>query len=416
MSGPLCVLMVLDGYPPEAHGGAERLVHGWSRELAARGHEVWVLAGRIGAPAGPDEERAGYRVRWWSSRRRTFWDGYLSAVRSCGAAVRRLAAERPPDILHLHQGLSARSALGAGVPAPAVCTFHAPWRTEFAEDARAREAAVPAPLRPLYRVAVRLKAARIHQMEKTTLARSRAVAVVSAYSRRLLAEAHGIEAGEIRVLPAGADLERFFPVPEEERARLRGGLGFEGPTLLSVRRLVRRMGLDLLIRAMPAVLSRLSRARLVLAGTGPERGPLERLAADLGVRGAVRFAGFVPEEDLPGYYRAADLFVLPTRSLEGYGVATLEALASGTPVVGTSEGATPELLAPLEEGLICPAASPEAIAGAILRWLNDPQALAALRSRCRAHVERNYRWEEGGRALEDFYRDVIAGVFRPSAG
>lgn len=391
-------------------------MHGWSRELAARGNEVWVLAGRVGAAAGPDEERAGYRVRWWSSRRRTFWDGYLSATRSCGGAVRRLAAERPPDILHLHQGLSAYAAVGTGVSAPAVCTFHAPWRTEFAEEARAREEAVPAPLRPLYRAAARVKGVRIHQMEKTALAHSRAIAVVSEYSRRLIAETHGIAAGRMRVLPAGAERDRFFPVPEEERARLRRELGFEGPTLLSVRRLIRRMGLDLLIRAMPAVLSRLPGAKLVLAGKGPERGPLERLAADLGVEGAVRFAGFVPEEALPGYYRAADLFVLPTRSLEGYGVATLEALASGTPVVGTSGGATPELLGPLEEGLICHGASPEAIAGTVLRWLNDPGALAALRPRCREHVERNYRWEEGGRALEDFYRGVIAGASGPAAG
>ena len=62
MSGPLRVLMVLDSYFPDSQGGAEQMVHGWSRELSARGHEVCVLAGRTGAPPGPDDERDGYRV------------------------------------------------------------------------------------------------------------------------------------------------------------------------------------------------------------------------------------------------------------------------------------------------------------------------------------------------------------------
>ncbi|MFQ5692549.1 MAG: glycosyltransferase family 4 protein, partial [Nitrospinota bacterium] len=330
----------------------------------------------------------------------------------CAAAARRLAGpagERRVDVVHCHQGLSAYGVARAGLGACTVCTFHAPWSEEFAEDARARRAALPVPLRPLYGAAVRLKSARIHRMEGYCLSRCRAVAVLSEFSRERLAAAHGLAREGVDVRPAGVETEQFTPVAEGERERLRERLGFRGPTLLSVRRLVRRTGLDVLIRALPEIRSRVPDARLVLVGKGPERRRLEALAERLGAAGAVTFAGFVPDEALPDYYRGADLFVLPTRSLEGYGVATLEALASGTPVVGTMEGATPEILEPLERGLLVRSADPSALAAAVVRWLAAPRELAGLRPRCRRHVERNYSWPEAGRTLAAFYRRVLAG-------
>jgi glycosyltransferase involved in cell wall biosynthesis len=401
--------MVMDSYPPDSVGGAERIVHGWSRELAARGHEVWVLAGRIGLPAGPDGERAGYRVRWWTSKRRTFLDGYASTIQACKTAAQKLAGEVSFDLAHLHQGLSAFAVSRAGLGIPQIWTFHGPWHEEFVEDARARKETLPTPLRPVYGLAARIKASRLFKMEKHSVSRCLAGAVLSQYSRERLAAAHGLVPEQIEVLPAGAETERFFPLPDTERERVRQRLGFQGPTVVSVRRLVRRMGLDLLIHAWPQVCSKVPDARLVLVGKGPERRPLEDLAERLGVGDAVRFAGFVPEEELPDYYRAADLFVLPTRSLEGYGVATLEALASGTPVVGTLEGATPEILRPLEGGLLAEDVEPATLAAAMLRWLTAPQALAGLRIRSRQYVEKNFSWDESGRALEEFYVRVLRG-------
>ncbi len=409
MSRPLRVLMVLDGYFPDLQGGAERIVDGWSRELIARGHEVCVLAGRIGEPAGsPEEERGGYRVRRWVSRRRSFADGYLSAVAACAKAARKLTEEWRPDLIHSHQGLSAYGVLRAGIQAPSVCTFHSPWRDEFFEDARAREERLSPHARPFYRFISLLKAAWIHHMEGDALTRSRGIGVLSAFSRERLAGAHGISPDEINILRGGIDLEQFSPVQMEERERIRRRLGFTGLRILSVRRLVRRMGIDLLLQAMVQICSRVPDVHLVLVGKGPERDPLERMANELGIGASVHFAGFVSDEDLPDYYRASDLFILPSRSLEGYGGSTLEALASGTPVIGTPVGATPELLAPIEQGLLAADASPSGILKAALPWLAFPSALADLRSRCRKHVEENYRWYDAGNTLEAFYLRVIS--------
>ncbi len=383
------------------------MVHGWSRELVARGHEVKILAGRVGVQAPPDEERNGYRVRWWTSKRRTFWDGYLSAVNACRLAAQILNEEWRPDIVHCHQGLSAYAVLRSGITAPFVCTFHSPWRDESTEDARAFEETLSLVIRPLYRLAVLVKNARVHQMEGDALLRSQAIAVLSAFSRDRLSASHGLPPESVKVILGGIDLERFKPVSDVERERIRRRLDFTGFTILSVRRLVRRMGIDLLLQAMVQICSRVPDVKLVLIGKGPERESLEELSNELGVGQAVTFAGFVSEEELPDYYRAADLFILPSRSLEGFGVSTLEALASGLPVVATPVGATPEILNPLEEGLVAAEATPRAIAKAAHPWLTFPSALQDMRARCRRYAEDNFRWPEAGRVLEDLYRSVL---------
>jgi len=372
------------------------------------GHEVCVLAGRVGVPTGPDEDTGGYRVRRWTSRRRSFADGYLTAVAACSGAARKLAQEWRPDIVHCHQGLSAYSVLRAGIDAPSVCTFHSPWRDEFLEDAEAREDSLSGPLRPLYRLATKFKAAWIHHMEGDALSRSRSVAVLSRFSRERLEAAHGLKPGSVRIIRAGIDLENFSPVSSTERDNLRRRLGISGLTILSVRRLVRRMGIDLLLEAMLQICSRVPDVHLILVGKGPERKMLEEMAAELGIGSAVRFEGFVSDKVLPDYYRAADLYALPSRSLEGYGMSTLEALASGTPVIGTPAGATPEILEPLEKGLVASETSGSGISKAALPWLVFPSALAELRPRCRSYVEENYGWPEAGRVLDAFYLQVLS--------
>ena len=90
----------------------------------------------------------------------------------------------------------------------------------------------------------------------------------------------------------------------------------------------------------------------MIGGAGPLDAALREMAAREGLAERVRFAGFIPESRLPSYYRMADLFVLPTRELEGFGLVTLEALASGVPVAGTPVGGTPEILSRLEPNLL----------------------------------------------------------------
>ncbi len=135
---------------------------------------------------------------------------------------------------------------------------------------------------------------------------------VVAVSRHLAAEAEalGVERARLSVLYLGIDRARFVPGPQAvSRARLSIGPG--APILLFVGRLVPIKGVNLLFRALTRVASSGQDFRCYLIGDGPLRGPLESLAASLGLTDRLRFMGEQPNEELPDWYRAADLVVLP---------------------------------------------------------------------------------------------------------
>jgi glycosyltransferase involved in cell wall biosynthesis len=145
-------------------------------------------------------------------------------------------------------------------------------------------------------------------------------------------------------------------------------------------------------------------AHLVIAGTGSRADALRLQAAALGIEDRVDFVGFIDDSRLAAYYQAADAFVLPTRELEGFGLVTVEALACGTPVLGTPVGATPELLTPLDPSLLFRDASVAGIADGIDGFLRgclaDPARTAALRASCRRYAESQYGWDRSVIALE----------------
>ena len=128
--------------------------------------------------------------------------------------------------------------------------------------------------------------------------------------------------------------------------------------------------------------------RLAVAGQGREGRILEEQAHAPGLDSVVHWMGRISEDALPNLYRAANLFVLPTRSLEGFGMSTAEALASGLPVVATSVGATPDLLGGIDGAALVPPHDPEALAAAIAAAVADPAARERVGRASRAHAER----------------------------
>jgi mannosylfructose-phosphate synthase len=150
---------------------------------------------------------------------------------------------------------------------------------------------------------------------------------------------------KLRVIPPGYDETRFFPVGQASRDVLRRKLGFHGKVVLTVGRLARNKGYDLLIQAFREVVSRVPDAQLHLAIGGENPGRQEQLLLEeyqqlahrIGLADRIRFAGFVPDADLPDLYRAADAFVLSSR-YEPFGMTAVEAMACGTPTIVTTHG------------------------------------------------------------------------------
>jgi glycosyltransferase involved in cell wall biosynthesis len=150
------------------------------------------------------------------------------------------------------------------------------------------------------------------------------------------------------------------------------------------------MGVDIFLRALASL--SVEHKLGIIGGTGPLGNELQNQARRAGLENVVRFVGHIPEEQLPLYYQAADLFVLPTRAHEGFGLVTVEALACGTPVVATPVGASPEILAHLEASLLSESASAEALAEVMGRALSFATT-QDFRERCRDYAERRYNWE-----------------------
>ncbi|MBK8725487.1 MAG: glycosyltransferase [Holophagaceae bacterium] len=156
---------------------------------------------------------------------------------------------------------------------------------------------------------------------------------------------YGLPSSKCRMIPPGYDDLRFFPVGEPTRVAIRQRLGFQGKVVLALGRLARNKGYDLLLDGFAVLAQREPDAVLHLAVGGTSATPLEDAlledlkakSRELGIEGKVIFGAFIPDEELPDYYRAADLFVLSSR-YEPFGMTAIEAMASGTPVLVTVHG------------------------------------------------------------------------------
>jgi mannosylfructose-phosphate synthase len=203
--------------------------------------------------------------------------------------------------------------------------------------------------------------------------------------REILVADYDVPVEQIAVVPPGFDDTRFFPVSAATRQALKREAGFDGPVILALGRIADNKGYDLLLRAMPIVLSRVPATRLLLAAgsTDPTPGELRQiallrqLAGELGITDRVVFRDYIPEDDLPDAYRMADVFALSSR-YEPFGMTAVEAMACGTPVVITTEGGLWEMVAWGLEALYANPLDAEAFGHAMATVLLYPRIAAQL--------------------------------------
>lgn len=279
-----------------AGGGIAQFNRDWVAAACAAGAEVEVLA--LGTADPPDAGLAGpVRVIGAKLGRAAF------VARACRASA---MAPRPSAVFCGHLHLAPVAAL---VARRAGCPW---WLQLHGIEAWQRPGAI----------------------RRAAAERADLLVSVSRFTRR---SAHGWWAGDprrSRVLPNTVD-PAFTPGPRDASLALRLCID-GGPVLLTVGRLAAReayKGHDRIIRALPQLASRWPAVRYVVAGDGDDRSRLEALAAAVGVREQLRFIGTVSREDLPAVYRLADAFAMPSTG-EGFGIAFLEAMASGVPALG----------------------------------------------------------------------------------
>lgn len=215
----------------------------------------------------------------------------------------------------------------------------------------------------------------------------------------------------VEAVSCGIDLRRFHPPGDggEPRSALRARLGLpDRPTFTFVGRLDEEKRIGDLVRAVRRTTC--DGAQLVLAGTGAQRGALERLAEEEGVADRVRFLGFVPHEDLPLVYRAADAFTIAGIA-ELQSIATLEAMASGLPVVAADAMALPHLVEQGRNGYLYEPGSPDDLAKYLSAILASPEERARMGAESRTMAARH----DHERSLDRFERIYADVALRSSA-
>lgn len=369
MTTPAQLLFIGLGWFPTTPGGMDRYGYELMQQLAADG-DLIDLCG-VGLPATSPHQaisltnladpKTSLLPRLWSVRH------HFHHHRS----------QLPrPDAINLHFSLYSFPILPY-LPADVsiTFTFHGPWALESQQEGE----------KP-WSVAFK------RWIEGRVYRRCDRFIVLSHAFGDILHQEYQIPWAQIHIIPGGVDIERFGINLTRQQARAALGFPQARPILFVPRRLVQRMGIDSLLQALVEVKHQVPDIWLAIAGKGALRSALEQQANELGLQEHVKFLGYVPDEQLPIAYEAADLTVVPSQSLEGFGLILLESLACGTPVLATPVGGMPEVLRPFQPALVTDSPASDALAARLVDLLTGKIPLPD-RSACREYAVNNYDWK-----------------------
>jgi glycosyltransferase involved in cell wall biosynthesis len=391
---PLRILTITHNYPRFSGDPAGAFVARIAEGAAAGGHTVEVIAPH--APGSSTDEQAGglrvRRFRYGPDRlervaytgglhQRTLhspltaiaFPGFLLAfARAVGSAVRRFA----PDVIHAHWWIPG-GWFASRVRVPYIITCHG-------SDVRLLE-----------------RGELIRRVAGPTFRRASRVTAVSQFL-----------AGEIRrMLPRLGTAVLVTPMPVDTRAFAEGArvVKTRPPRVLFAGNLVPSKGVDVLLRAAAQLDQRGVDFQLKILGQGPALADLRTLAGQLGLATRVKWAPFIPQEQMPAEYGASTVTVLPSRAqAEGLGLTLVEALLAGSAVVGTAAGGIPEVVLHQQTGLIAREDDSRDLADQIQRLLVDIELRERLTHAGKEHVLRTYSSQPAiGRFLEIY--DAVAG-------
>ncbi len=257
----------------------------------------------------------------------------------------------------------------------------------------------------------------LHAIRKLILRKADGVLANSMFTRQICMD-YGVDERKIQIVYPGVS-SRFDRGDRDAELAARHGL--EGRfVLLTVGRLVKRKGHDMVIRSLPEIIKQIPEIKYVIVGDGPYRASLQTLADDLGVSDYVVFVGNITEERmLERYYRTADVFIMTSRMLEeagdveGFGIVYLEAASCGLPSIAGRTGGVGEAVLDNVTGLLVDSTGPEPITGAVVKLHREPQLRATLAEAAYQRAKSGFQYASIIRKMDRFLHAVCAGEAAP---
>ena len=231
----------------------------------------------------------------------------------------------------------------------------------------------------------------------------------SEFTQQLLISG-GVSPDKVAVVHPGTDPQRFTPRPKNKKLLAQWKL--EGrKVLLSIGRLTRRKGQDMVIRALPTILQAIPEAVYLIVGTGDYETELKKMVCSLGLDSHARFLEEVADEFLPEIYNLADVFLMPNRVLtgndvEGFGIVFLEAGASAIPVIGGQSGGVPDAIIDGETGILVDGNSPIDIAKAAIRILQNHHLAEQMGQAARTRVCEKLTWDHSAEKIRNLLNQL----------
>jgi glycosyltransferase involved in cell wall biosynthesis len=359
-------------------GGIEVLATKLFSNLRQRGHEIALVTRRDRLHLAAEEQYEGVQVY-----RHPFWTALTSRnveqIIQIRQKIARLKREFQPDVIHMnsfgpsflfhHDTISAH-------PAPLIATVHTMSRSVMSEGA-------------------------LHQtgLFKRTLRLANWVVGVSAAVLEQTREMAPEITPHSGVLYNGVNVPPAAPKP----------LNFDAAKIFIVGRLIPEKAADVALRAFAMITTVFPAARLVLAGDGPERSSLEKLAFGLGLTDSVEFVGLVPPAGIPALLNGATAVVIPSYR-EGLPSVALEASLMGRPIIASRVGGLPEVVLDGKTGLLVPPGDHEALAKAILFLLKNPRIATDYGAAGRQWVQKTFDFERYVSGYDELYGKIAGQI------
>jgi len=384
------ILIATDTYHPDVNGAAY-FTYRLATTLAKRGHNVFVMCPSRSFKDTVSNDK-GVTIYGIRSVPIQIYRNYRISPLFISPIVRRAVKEISPDIVHIQNHfLIGKEALTAAkrLDIPVIGTNH------FMPENLLHYLHLPRIAeRWAQKLAWRQCVRVFEQLDSVTTPTKTAAALL----RKV-----GLNK-DVVPISCGIDLERFKPTNDGFYLKQSFAVPVNRPVLLYVGRLDKEKRIDVILRALPDIL-RVTSVHLVLAGTGKEKRKLEVLTDRLGIQKAVTFTGFVPDKDLQNIYRIADLFVTAGIA-ELQSIVTMEAMASGLPVVAVNAMALPELVHDGENGYLFSDGDSQMLAEKVIAILSN-QTMRAEMSKRSLEIIKDHDISRVIEKYESIYDEIV---------